>query len=375
MTDESFYAIALSRLKGLGLQNALTLYREVGSAKDVFMGLAELKGKAPVWHSRIQKILEEGSPTALKAAEEETAFCKKHGIEILDIGSEGYPFRLKQCKDAPLVLYYKGNADLNTVHVVTVVGTRRCTEYGKDLCHSFTSDLARLCPDTLVVSGLAYGIDIHAHRGALSAGLPTVAILAHGLDRIYPYAHRETAKLMVEHGGLLTEFPIGTNPDKGNFVRRNRIAAGMCDACVVVESGSKGGSLITANQTMSYDRQVFAFPGRSTDEASQGCHALIRKNTAGLITCAEDMVCDMDWITQQQRAEALQKPSQPELFPHLTDDEQTLVGLLQGSEGLQINQAVLKTGLPVGKVASLFLELEIKGIIKCMPGYIYRLIQ
>lgn len=375
MTDESFYAIALSRLKGLGLQNALTLYREVGSAKDVFMGLAELKGKAPVWHSRIQKILDEGSSAALKAAEEEMAFCKKHGIEVLDVGSEAYPYRLRQCKDAPLVLYYKGNTDLNALHVVTVVGTRRCTEYGKDLCHSFTSDLARLCPDTLVVSGLAYGIDIHAHRGALSAGLPTVAILAHGLDRIYPYAHRETAKLMVEHGGLLTEFPIGTNPDKGNFVRRNRIAAGMCDACVVVESGSKGGSLITANQTMSYDRQVFAFPGRSTDEASQGCHALIRKNTAGLITCAEDMVCDMDWITQQQRAEALQKPSQPELFPHLTDDEQTLVGLLQGSEGLQINQAVLKTGLPVGKVASLFLELEIKGIIKCMPGYIYRLIQ
>lgn len=375
MNDECFYAIALSRIKGLGLQNAQTLYHEVGSAKDVFMGLAELKGKEPVWHWRIQKILEEGTSSALKAAEEEMAFCKKHGIEVLDVGSDAYPYRLKQCKDAPLVLYYKGNADLNALHVVTVVGTRRCTEYGKDICQSFTSDLAHLCPDALVVSGLAYGIDINAHRGALAVGLPTVAILAHGLDRIYPYSHRETAKTMVEHGGLLTEFPIGTNPDKGNFVRRNRIAAGMCDACVVIESGSKGGSLITANQAMSYDRQVFAFPGRSTDEASQGCHALIRKNTAGLITCAGDMVSDMDWITEQQRAAALQMPSHPDLFPHLSDDEQALVSLLQGGDGLQINQAVLKTGLPVGKVASLFLELEIKGVVKCMPGYIYRLIQ
>ncbi len=373
MTDESLYAIALSQIKGLGLQNALALYREVGSAKDVFVGLSELKDKLPTW-PRIQKILDEGTPQALRTAEEEVKFCEKHGIEVLDFGSEAYPYRLKQCKDAPLVLYYKGNADLNCLHIVTVVGTRRCTEYGKDLCRSFTSELSQLCPDALVVSGLAYGIDINAHRGALSTGLSTVAILAHGLDRVYPHSHRDTAKAMVEHGGLLTEFPIGTIPDKGNFVRRNRIAAGMCDACVVVESSSKGGSLITANLAMGYDRQVFTFPGRPSDEMSQGCNALIRKNTAALITCAADMVADMDWISEKQRAEILQKHLQHDLFPQLSDEEQVLVGLLRGSEGLQINQAVLKTGFPVGKVASLFLELEIKGIVKCMPGYIYRLI-
>ena len=373
MKDEAFYTLALSRIKGLGVQNALTLYTEVGSATDIFTGLAELKDRVPLLRSNVQKVLLEGAAEAFREAEKEAKFCREHGIRILDFGSDEYPYRLKQCKDAPLVLFYKGNVSLNDLHIVSVVGTRRCTEYGKDLCRSFTSGLSRLCSDAIVVSGLAYGIDIHAHRGALEAGLPTVAVLAHGLDRIYPFVHRETAKAMLHQGGLLTEFPTGTTPDKGNFVRRNRIVAGLSDACVVVESSEKGGSLITANLAIGYDRQVFAFPGRTSDEHSQGCNGLIRKNMAALVTCAEDFVDEMGWISEQQREEALQSAPQADLFPELSSDEQNLVNLLQGKESLQINQVMMLTGLPVNKVAALLLELEIKGVVKCMPGQNYRL--
>ena len=257
-------------------------------------------------------------PAAFLRAEQEMEFVEKNRLSCLTLKDEAYPSRLRECEDAPIVLFFKGNTDFNRLHVIDMVGTRRATDYGKQFCADFLRDLAVLCPDVLVVSGLAYGIDIHAHRAALANHLPTVAVLAHGLDRIYPYVHRKTAIDMLAQGGLLTEFLTGTNPDKHNFVSRNRIVAGMSDATIVVESAAKGGSLITAELAEGYHRDCFAVPGRVTDESSIGCNRLIRDNKAALIQSAEEFVQIMGWAVAEQpaRTEGIQR----NLFPELTED-------------------------------------------------------
>ena len=375
MNDERVFAMALTKVKGLSLHNALILYRTVGNATDIFKGLATLKDKIPQASVKMWNVLNSGADEAIRRAEKELDFCESEGIEILCLNEPKYPHRLQQCEDAPLVLYYKGTADLNAVHMVSMVGTRRCTEYGKDLCRTITADLARLCPDTVIVSGLAYGIDIHSHRGALEAGLPTVAVLAHGLDRIYPFVHRDTAKQMIGQGGLLTEYMTGTNPDKGNFVCRNRIVAGLTDACVVVESAHKGGAIITARLAFDYNRQVFACPGRIGDEYSEGCDELVRSNTASLLLNGNDIATGLNWITTQQRKEALEKPLQTELFPKLNPVEQLIVKILHSSDGLQINVISQQLDCPVHEVSGTLFELEMKGVVKLMPGGVYRLLQ
>jgi DNA processing protein len=233
-------------------------------------------------------------------------------------------------------------------------------------------DLADLCPDTLIVSGLAYGIDIHAHRNALKHKLPTVGVLAHGLDRIYPSAHRKTAIEMMDHGGLLTEFMSGTNPDRQNFVRRNRIVAGMSDATIVVESAAKGGALITAELAESYHRDCFAFPGRVTDIYSAGCNELIKNNRASLILSAEDFVNAMGWASNHRKPkEAVQR----ELFLDLSDEEKNIVELLQETpEGIQINTLIVKANIPIHRMSPLLFELEMKGVVRALAGGIYQLI-
>ena len=257
-------------------------------------------------------------PAAFLRAEQEMEFVEKNRLSCLTLKDEAYPSRLRECEDAPIVLFFKGNTDFNRLHVIDMVGTRRATDYGKQFCADFLRDLAVLCPDVLVVSGLAYGIDIHAHQAALANHLPTVAVLAHGLDRIYPYVHRKTAIDMLAQGGLLTEFLTGTNPDKHNFVSRNRIVAGMSDATIVVESAAKGGSLITAELAEGYHRDCFAVPGRVTDESSIGCNRLIRDNKAALIQSAEEFVQIMGWAVAEQpaRTEGIQR----NLFPELTEE-------------------------------------------------------
>ena len=268
----------------------------------------------------------------------------------------------------------KGNAELNRRYVIDIIGTRRCTSYGQDLIHRFVSDLRQLCPDVLIVSGLAYGVDICAHRNALQQGFDTVGVLAHGLDQIYPYAHRDTAAQMIGQGGLLTEFMSQTNADKPNFVRRNRIVAGMADATILIESGAKGGGLITADIAQSYARAVFAFPGNVGQPYSEGCNNLIRDNGAGLISNAEDFVKAMGWLDETRLQQAIADGIERNLFPDLSPEEQQIVSLLQQTNGLQLNIITVKTGIPIGRLTALLFQLEMKGVVKPLAGGIYHLL-
>ena len=251
-----------------------------------------------------------------------------------------------------------------------MVGTRRCTTYGQDLIRHFISDLRQLCPQVLVVSGLAYGIDICAHRNALQQGYETVGVLAHGLDQIYPYAHRDTAAEMVRQGGLLTEYVSQTEALPNNFRQRNRIVAGMSDCTILVESAYKGGGLITCRIAQEYGRDVFAFPGAVGMAYSEGCNHMIRNNTAALITSAADFLETMRWQTVEQQKEGVQR----QLFPDLTSEEQQVVSLLQQTNDLQLNIISVKTNIPVGQLTALLFQLEMKGVIKALAGGTYHLL-
>lgn len=370
--EECICSIALTLIPGIGHIWAKKLVDGMGgSAADVFRFRKELPGRLPGVHSRVVEALD--CRQAMVRAEQEYAFAEKNRIQCLTLAGEQYPSRLRECDDAPVVLFFKGNADLNTLHIINMVGTRNATEYGKQLCATFLRDLKALCPDVLVVSGLAYGIDIHSHRAALANELSTVGVLAHGLDRIYPSVHRKTAIDMLQHGGLLTEFLSGTNPDKHNFISRNRIVAGMADATIVVESAAKGGSLITADIADSYHRDCFAFPGRSTDEYSTGCNQLIRDNKATLLLSAEDFVKAMSWEIDSrfQKGENVQRS----LFPELSDEEQLIVSILDKQGNLQINSLVVEADIPVHKMNAILFELEMKGVVRVLAGGMYQLLR
>ena len=373
MNEEIFYAMALTRLTNFNFQQALELYKTVGSAQQIYENRNEIGDVVKNASPRLMDALKDWSE-AMKRAEFELKFMQEHQIRALTPLDDDYPQRLCECADAPLVIYYCGNSDLNLSKVVSVVGTRQCTQYGKDLIHRFMTDLRQMCPQVLVVSGLAYGVDICAHREALDCGYDTVAVLAHGLDQIYPYRHRETAVQMVSHGGLLTEFMTLTNADKANFVRRNRIVAGMADACVVVESAARGGGLITAEIAQSYDRAVFAFPGAVGMNYSEGCNHLIRDNVAGLITSADDFVKAMGWSIETLRQQANAKGIERNLFPDLSPEESSVVNLLQQTNDLQLNILSVKTGIPIGQLTALLFQLEMKGVIKPLAGGMYHLL-
>ena len=302
--DEIFFTMALTRISNFNYATALELYRTVGSAQLIFEHRHDIGDILQDCSPRLMEALKDWDEP-MKRAEAELKYMEDHGIRALTLTDEDYPQRLSECPDAPIILYYKGNADLNQRRIISIVGTRHCTTYGQDLIRHFIADLHYYCPKVLVVSGLAYGVDINAHRQALANGYPTVGVLAHGLDQIYPYRHRETAAEMLRQGGLLTEFMTQTNADKPNFVRRNRIVAGMADATIVVESAAKGGGLITAEIAQSYNRSVFAFPGHVSAEYSKGCNNLIRDNGAALITCADDFVKAMDWQNEVRLQQAL----------------------------------------------------------------------
>lgn len=368
--NEQLHALALTRISGLGLMGAHQLVKVLGSAVEVFRNREQLPQLIPGAAKRLVELLD--CPDAFERAEKELLFAEKNQIRCITLNDEDYPSRLRECEDAPLALFYRGNADLNALRVINIVGTRNSTPYGHDLCKALLEDLSKICPDILIVSGLAYGIDIHAHRAALQNGFNTVGVLAHGLDRIYPSAHRNTAIEMMQHGGLLTEFMSGTNPDRQNFVKRNRIVAGMSDATIVVESARKGGALITAELAESYHRDCFAFPGRINDEFSSGCNELIRNNRATLITSAEDVVNAMNWTSMESMK---QKGIQRQLFPDLSEEEQCIVGLLQKNpEGIQINTLVVEADIPINRMSALLFELEMKGVVRAMAGGVYRII-
>lgn len=369
MISEQVALLALSRVQATQLAVIHQLIEEVGSAKELIENADHIRDIIPDATPRLCELLSDES--LIELAEKEMEFIEKNKIKLICKGDKEYPYRLAECHDAPLVLHHMGNANLNAKHIVSIVGTRHASEYGKSVCENFVADLAKFIPDTLVISGLAYGIDVCAHRAALKAGLPTIGVLAHGLDRIYPTAHRATAKQMLENGGLLTEFTSGTEPFPSNFIQRNRIVAGMADATVVVESASKGGSLITASLAQGYDRECFAFPGRINDQYSQGCNELVSRNRAALITSAYDFVEAMNWeiATTKKSAEDLQT----ELFPDMSEDENTIMtALRENSDGLQVNQMVVQLNIPVNKLLPLLFEMEMKGYVKAVAGGRYR---
>ena len=371
--QEIFYAMALTRLTNFNFQQALELYRTVGSAQRIYEHRNEIQDIIDDCSPRLVEALKDWNEP-MKRAEVELQYMQEYGIRALTLNDDDYPQRLCECPDAPIIVYYKGNANLNQAKVINIVGTRQCTQYGQDLIRRFVSDLRTHCPEMLIVSGLAYGVDIHAHRQALANGYPTVGVLAHGLDQIYPYRHRETAAQMICHGGLLTEFMTQTNADKPNFVRRNRIVAGMSDACIVVESAAKGGGLITAEIAQSYDRAVFAFPGAVGMTYSEGCNNLIRDNGAALISNAGDFVKAMGWQEAVRRQQALADGIERNLFVDLSPEETKVVGLLQQTNDLQLNILSVKTGIPIGQLTALLFQLEMKGVVKPLAGGMYHLL-
>ena len=365
---ECFYSIALTQCPGIGHRGAKLLIDELGSAQAVFEHRKEIPDLLPEASARVCEALE--CPEALERAKREMEFVEKNHLTCLTLQDEAYPTRLRECVDAPVVLFFKGHCDFNRLHVISMVGTRRASDYGKQFCTDFLHDLAELCPDVLVVSGLAYGIDIHTHRAALDNHLATVGVLAHGLDRLYPYHHRQTAVEMLKEGGLLTEFLSETNPDPFNFVCRNRIVAGMADATIVVESAEKGGSLITADLATGYGKDCFAVPGRINDAFSKGTNQLIRDNKAALITNAEDFVKAMGWETKNGKPEAVQR----EMFLDLTPEETKVVELLRSRGDLQVNALVMLSDIPFSQMTTLLFQLEMKGVVRAMVGGVYRLL-
>ena len=345
----------------------------MGSGEEIFLHRNEAQDILPDCSPRLIDNLKDWSEP-LKRAEVELEFCRNNNIRVLCLGDDNYPKRLEDCADAPLVMYYKGNANLNQSRVINIIGTRHCTTYGADFIRRFIHDLKALCPEVLVVSGLAYGVDINAHQQALAVGYETVGVVAHGLDYLYPAAHKDVAREMVNHGGLLTEFMTCTNADKGNFVRRNRIVAGMSDACILIESAAHGGGMITAGIAFDYGREVFALPGRVGDHFSEGCNNAIRENKAILLTSAEDFVKTMGWEDDALRIEAQKKGIERQLFRDLSPEQQRIVDVLTKSNDLQLNQLSVKTGIPIGDITSILFQMEMMGVVKPMAGGNYHLL-
>jgi DNA processing protein len=365
MQKELLYQIALTLIPNIGDVNAKALVNHFGSAEAVFQApkkvLDEIEGIGIVRANSIKNFKD------FARAEEEIAFIKKYKITPLFLTDKHYPQRLLNCYDSPPLLYYKGNADLNSSRIIAIVGTRNNDEYGKNICEKFIADLVN--EDVIIVSGLAFGIDSIAHKTSVKNNIKTVGVLAHGLDRVYPAQNISLAKQMVSSGGLLTEFKSNTIPDKPNFPGRNRIVAGMSDATIVVESGIKGGSLITAELANGYNRDVFAFPGRVEDSKSQGCNFLIKNNKAALVTCANDVLENMGWKNLKKPAAKKQR----ELFIELSAEEKVVVEILQMQEQVQIDELYFKSKLSSSAVAQALLLLEMQGIVASLPGKIYKI--
>lgn len=372
--EEARYAIALTCMSGFSQAVALQLYRELGCAKAIYDNRKNITEVISQCTPRLADLLQSWDEP-LRRADNELEFVSQYDIHVLTLLSADYPARLRECADAPIVLFYKGVADLNSRHVISIVGTRHSTVYGADLVRRFVKRLRELCPQVLIVSGLAYGIDICAHRQALDCGYDTVGVLAHGLEKIYPSQHRATAARMASQGGLLTEYLSHAHMDKSNFVRRNRIVAGIADATILVESAIKGGGLITAEIAQDYGRSVFAFPGAIGATYSEGCNQLIRNNGAGLITSADDFVESMGWQCDAQLLTAKAEGIERDLFPDLTDEEKSIVKLLDEIGDMQQNMLSVKSGIPVGRLTALLFQLEMKGVLKVMAGGNYHLLK
>ncbi|HEU5165720.1 MAG TPA: DNA-processing protein DprA [Chitinophagaceae bacterium] len=367
MHSELLYQLALSEVPNIGCVHAKILAAQLGSAEKIFKakqhllekieGIGEIRAKAIKVFNNFSK------------AEEEIKFIEKYKIKPLFLTDRDYPKRLLNCYDSPTLLFYKGDADLNPSKVVAIVGTRNHTEYGKQQTEKLVKELSS--QNILVVSGMAFGIDAIAHKAAFKNGLATLGVLGHGLDQIYPPDHSNLAKEMLKHGGgLLTEFRSNTKPDKHNFPTRNRIVAGMSDATIVIETGEKGGSMITAELANGYNKDVFALPGRVTDNKSAGCNFLIRNNKAMLLTDAEELIEVMGWEEKSQKSEVRR---QKELFIELSKDEKIIVEILKEKDLVHVDELNFKSGLSSSSMAVAILNLELQGVVATLPGKLYKL--
>lgn len=363
--DTLKYRIAFSSIRGMGIELARQLLDITGSERE-FLTMSErelrhiTQGKSKVYSDSYRQ-------RQLERAELELSFIEQNKIETSYFTEDSYPRRLLETNDAPCMLYSRGSCDLNSMHVISVVGTRHATQYGVSFCDTLMRDLAAALPDTVVVSGLAYGIDIAAHRASLKHGLSTAAVMARGLNSIYPAMHRNDAAAIVRQGGIVVTDYLSTDEvHRSNFLARNRIIAGLSDCTVIVESASQGGSLVTASLAQSYNRDVMAVPGRVGDEFSRGCNRLIRTSQAMAITCADDLIEALNWdIERKQPAQQL------EVFPHFSEEEQAVVNVLQQRGDVHINELANHLDIPVYRLMSTLVELDCRGIILTLPGCRY----
>ncbi|MDR3366063.1 MAG: DNA-processing protein DprA [Prevotellaceae bacterium] len=366
MNNDLLYQIALTLIPGVGSITAKQLIAYCGNAEAVLTSSAQALLRIPDVGPSLSGAIASSKQTALNRAKEELEFMEKNGVQAFSFLDKGYPERLRNCEDSPLVLYAKGATDLNAAKVISIVGTRNATAYGRQQCENLVRDIAGLYAP-LVVSGLAFGIDVCAHRAALANGLPTVAVLGHGLDMIYPSQHANVAREMLQQGGaLLSDFTSRCQMDPANFVKRNRIVAGMADATIVVESAERGGALITAGMAFDYARDVMAVPGRVGDKTSAGCLKLIKANKAALIESAADVAYNLGWDISKK------SPVQQSLFlPELSGDEKQLLAFLSATEAQSIDVICRSTGLAMPKVSSSLLNLEFSGLVKALPGKMF----
>lgn len=363
---ELLYQLALTQVPNIGDVQARLLIQQLGSASAVFKAskttLESIEGIGGVRASSIRSFRD------FSAAEKEVQFLDQYKIAPLFITDPQYPQRLLHCPDAPVLLFYKGTADLNAGKILAIVGTRSHTDYGRKCTEALVSELAPL--NVVIVSGLAFGIDAIAHRTALKTGLATVGVIGHGLDKMYPSEHASLAREMAQGGGgLITEFWSGTKPDKHNFPLRNRLVAGISDATLVIETDIRGGSMITAQLADGYNRDVFALPGRITDARSRGCNHLIQHNRAMVFTSTEQLVQTLGWSVKTKKEPAVQQA----LFMDLTQAEKTILGLLQEKESVHIDEINLRSALSSSTAAAAILNLELNNVIQSLPGKMYKL--
>lgn len=362
--DTTLHRLALTFVKDIGPKTARSLLSHFGSADAIFnASVKELTKVQGLGQARAKAFKE---TNALNRAEQELTYIEKEGVTVLWIGDESYPSRLKRCNDAPLLLYSKGNANLNFDKTVAIVGTRKYTDYGQRITEKLVEELSSV-EGISIISGLAAGIDTIAHKAAVKSNIPTVGVLGHGHDNMYPASNRKLANEMLENGCVLTEYASGTITDKSNFPMRNRIVAGMSDVTVVVESDIKGGAMITARVASSYNRDVVAFPGRVFDSRSAGCNELIRTNIAAMVTCAQDLLELMNWDIEKQPA------AQKQLFLDLSPEEQKIIDLLQDKDAVHTDALLEQCGMTSSAMAGLLLQLELQGLVKALPGKHYRL--
>lgn len=366
MHSQLLYHIALTFIPGIGPVKAKNLLAYCGSAEAVFKekqsALTRIPNIGEVTAADIATIKEE----ALTKAEAEILSMEKHGINAILFSDKEYPERLKQCEDSPIILYTKGKMDLNAKRIVSIVGTRNASSYGKSFCEQLIAGIAHLSP--FILSGLAYGIDICAHRCAMNHGLQTAGVMAHGLDIVYPNLHLSAAREMENNGGLISEFASQTKMSPELFPMRNRIVAGMADCTIVLESDIKGGSLITAYQANGYGREVFALPGRHNDKLSAGCHALIKKNIAAILTSAEDLIEYMNWDKEQSP-----KPKQLSLLQNHSEEETLILKILSEKGKTHIDQLSDLSSYTHAKLSAVLLNLEFSGMVKSLPGKVFEL--